>query len=124
MPLLDVTEVIVDPDFMDTMTYTRNTQVPIGNGRYENQQVTLPAAGVITMDRGSIINRIEAGSYVDGSILIHTLTRLRVKGAEFDSDSVTWNGTTYTVKSIGDYSRYGAGFIWAVCVPMQLSGGE
>lgn len=123
MPLLDMTDVLLDPDFLDTtLVYTRQTQVDIGHGRVRDDQVAAPFAGVVSMDAGAILNRLPEGSYVSGSILIYTLTRLRMKGTGVDADLVDWHGARYRVTNMGDYSGYGAGFVWAICEPLNLPG--
>ena len=123
MPLLDMTDVLLDPDFLDTTpTYTRQTQVDAGHGRVTNDQTVLPFAGVFTMDAGSIMRRVPEGSYVTGSILIYTLLQLRVAGDDVDADLVTWHGAVYRVTHRGDYTGYGQGFVWVIAEPMKLAG--
>lgn len=123
MPLLDMTDVLLDPDFLDSsLVRTMQTQVDVGHGRVRNGTVTSPFAGVVSMDEGSIMMRVAEGEYVKGSMLIYTLERLRIKGADVDADLVDWHGSRYRVTSTGDYTGYGQGFIWAVCEPLTLAG--
>lgn len=123
MALLDVSDVLTDPDFTDaTLVCARNTQTVGSNGRATDASQSIKFAGVVTMDKGAILNRVAEGSYVDGSILIHTKFLLRMNGANVDADVVTRKGKPFTVTAIGDYSDYGRGFVWAVCEPVRLAG--
>lgn len=123
MPLLDMTDVLLDPDFLDTsLVRVTQTQVDAGHGRVTNAQVTTPFAGVVSMDAGAIMRRVPEGEYVTGSIMIYTLTRLGIKGDDKDADLVDWHGTRYRVQNVGDYSGYGAGFVWAICNPLKPAG--
>lgn len=123
MPLLDMSDVLSDPDFLDnTLVLTRQTQVDTGHGRVRNESATMPFSGVVSMDAGSIARRVPEGQYVTGSILVYTVTRLRLKGDDVDADLVDWHGTRYRVEHLGDYTGYGAGFVWAVCEPLKPAG--
>lgn len=123
MPLLDVTDILFDPDFADTLTCIRQTQTVGDDGIASNATQTVSFVGVVTADSGKELARLAAGSHVSGSILVHTVFRLTNGGPNgIDSDHVVWNGDEYIVTSINDYSTYGAGFICASCDLLPLSG--
>lgn len=123
MPLLDVSDILLDPDFVDlTLVCVRQTQSVDANGRASNAQTTIPFSGVVTMDRGSIMNRVAEGAYISGSILIYSQFNLQMAGSAVDSDLVNWHGEQYTVMNVGDYSAYGVGFTWAVGQPIKPAG--
>ncbi len=120
MPLLDVSDLLTDPDFVDlTLVCTRQAQTIGTDGRATNTGAAIPFGGVVTMDRGSILNRVAEGSYVTGSILIYTKLSLRMSATGNDADLIAWHGDTFVVVSVGDYSAWGAGFVWAVCEPLK-----
>ncbi|UGA37951.1 hypothetical protein JOS77_29125 [Chromobacterium haemolyticum] len=126
MAHLDVTDVLLDPDFMDTGLNCIRTQLTTGsNGRDTSTQTTTPFFGVITSDRGDILDRLAGAERVVGSITIHTPFRL-VDGRDpgITADIVTWKGNHYTVSNVNDYSHFGKGFICASCEPISLSGGS
>ncbi|WYX08221.1 hypothetical protein WJ973_23650 [Achromobacter xylosoxidans] len=122
MPLLDVTEVLLDPDFLDTsLVCTRQTQTTNEYGEAVNAQEAIPFSGVVTSDQGDILDRIAEGSRIKGSILICTKFTLIPGTAGRDADLVTWQGRQYTVSNVNDYTTYGPGFVEAVCdlIPLQ-----
>lgn len=124
MALLDVTEVLLDPDFMDMgLVCKRSTQTVGDNGRATNAQSSTPFAGVVTSDKGDILERIAGGERKKGSITIHTMFRLTAgDGEDIIADVVTWQGRDYTVAHVNDYSHFGSGFVAASCDLLPLAG--
>lgn len=125
MAFLDVTDVLLDPDFMDTgLICNRMTQTVGTDGRATNAVTAILIDAVVTSDRGDILHRNADGSRIIGSITLHTPFRLRDGGPDgrADADEVVWDGTTYTVVNVNDYSHFGRGFICATCDLKPLSG--
>ena len=122
-PLLDVSELLTDPDFVTTgIICTRNAQTVGENGIAVNAQTTTRFSGVVTNDKGDLLERMAAGERIKGNITIHTRFQLRDGGAGYSADIVTWNGSQYTVSMVLDWSTYGRGFIVATCDLLPLSG--
>lgn len=123
MALLDVVDVILDPDFMNTgLICNRMTQTVDERGRAVNAVTPIPFAAVVTSDQGDILQRLAEGSRIVGSILVHTTLRLRDGGDGADADEIVWSGRTYTVAKVNDYSHFGRGFVCAACDIKPLSG--
>lgn len=124
MAQLDVTEILLDPDFMDTGLVCKRSVQAIGdNGRATNVVTSTPFAGVVTSDKGDILERIAGGERKKGSITIHTMFRLTAgSGEESIADVVTWQGRDYTVANVNDYSHFGSGFVAASCDLLPLAG--
>lgn len=124
MPFLDVTEVLLDPDFFDSLVCTRNVQTVGDDGLAANVDTDTPFIGVVTSDSGDVLVRLATGSRVKGSILVVTKFRLLEGAPGIDADVVTWDGSRYTVTTVNNYSRYGAGFVEAYCdlIPIQGAG--
>jgi len=123
MPFLDVTDVILDPDFLDTtLTFSRNTQTVGNDGNAVDTPTTTPFFGVVTSLNGSVLQRVAEGSHVEDTITIHTPARLIAGQAGFDADIVNWSGLQWTVTNVNSYSTYGRGFVAATCTQKPLSG--
>jgi hypothetical protein len=123
MALIDVSEVLMDPDFMDSMTCTRYMQTVPATGMAVNTSTTSIFYGVVTSGSGDILDRIATGERVKGSIVIHTTFRLRDgSGASQTADMITWKGSNYIVSTINDYSHFGRGFVSALCDLKPLAG--
>ncbi|HET6804880.1 MAG TPA: hypothetical protein VFH59_05485 [Frateuria sp.] len=123
MPLLDVSEVLLDPDFADSLVCTRQSQTVGNDGMAVNTTTDTDFVGVVTAASGNNLVRTPEGAYTKGDICIITTYRLRASATgDGMADVVTWNGTRYTVTQVNDYSRYGSGFVWAVADIIPLGG--
>lgn len=123
MAWLDVTDVLTDPDFMDAgLTCNRMAQAVGDDGRAANAVTQTRFAAVVTSDKGDILHRNADGSRIIGSITLHTPFRLTDGAAGRDADEIVWQGRTYTVVSVNDYSHFGRGFVCATCDLKPLSG--
>jgi hypothetical protein len=123
MALLDVSDITLDPDFVDPLVCFRNTQTVDDNGLATDTPTSTRFYGVVTNDQGDILKRFPEGSYVTGSIMVHSRFPLTAGKDGVDADTVQWNGDMYTVFNIANWTTYGAGFTAALCTPVKLSGG-
>ncbi|WP_413510838.1 head-tail adaptor [Serratia liquefaciens] len=130
MPLLDVTEVLLDPDFADpSLICRRQTQTTDDDNFPINTPHEIPFSGVVTVDRSLEARRMAAGQNINGAILIVTQFRLTQgsksinDGPNLDADLVVYNGGLYRVTFVDPYTRYGAGFVQAHCELMGQEGG-
>jgi galactose-6-phosphate isomerase len=123
MAQLDVSEILLDPDFTDSLVCARNTQTVDDDGIATDATVSTPFVGVVTNDLGDILKRFPEGSYVTGSIMVHSRFPLTAGRDGIDADRVQWKGDMYTVFNIANWTTYGAGFTAALCTPVKLSGG-
>lgn len=123
MPLLDVSQVLADPRFQDnTLVRIRNTQTVGSDGIASNSTASASFSGVVTQATGDQLIRTDGGSYISGSILVHSTFPLSAGAAGQDADVIAWRGRNYTVKDVADWSDYGRGFTCATCEPLALSG--
>jgi len=124
MPFLDVTEVLLDPDFCDTsLVCHRQIQTTDAHNFPVNTPQDIPFSGVVTVDRALEARRMEAGQTIGGAILIVTQFRLTQGQPGLDADVVTYQGRDYRVTYVDPYTAYGAGFVQAHCELMNFDGG-
>lgn len=130
MPLLDVTEVLLDPDFADpSLICRRQIQTTDDDNFPINTPQEIPFSGVVTVDRSLEARRMASGQNINGAILIVTQFRLTqgrksaADGPNLDADLVVYNGGLYRVTFVDPYTRYGAGFVQAHCELMGQEGG-
>lgn len=115
MPLLDVSDILYDPDFADTLTLTRGVQTVGSNGRTTMAETTSTIIGVVTSNSGDILKRFPDLARVEGSVMVTTPTVLQIADGSTIADRLAWRGSDYTVTAVNDYSSYGAGFVIALC---------
>lgn len=122
MPYTDVNDAMSDPDFYDSLICTRTTNAVGSGGLTAGTQTTIPFFGVVTADRGALLERTADGSRIMGSISVVTATFLTAGNVQYAADQVTWNGRQYVVSHVNDYSRYGRGFYEATCDLLPITG--
>lgn len=124
MPTLDVSDVLLSPEFLDTnLWYRRNVQSVDADGVASNVATRQQFGGVVTVDRSLEARRMEAGQVIAGAILVVTQTRLISGKTELDADVVEYAGADYRVTFVDPYTRYGAGFVQAHCELQPFDGG-
>lgn len=122
-PLLDVSDVLLDPEFCDTtLTCTRGATTANDQGIGVASEATVPFSGVVTSDKGVDLARDPIGEHGTGSITVITRFPLRSSGTGVTADIVKWNGKSYTVVKVNDYSTYGVGFTECICDLLPLAG--
>lgn len=124
MPFLDVTEVLLDPDFVDmSLVCHRQVQTVDEDNFPVNTPQDIPFSGVVTVDRSLEAKRMASGQSIGGAILIVTQFRLTQGQPGLDADVVTYMGRNYRVTFVDPYTAYGAGFVQAHCELMEFDGG-
>lgn len=124
MPLLDVTDVLFDPDFCDTNLWvTRRSQAVDDDGFAKDTDSKTRFSGVVTVDRSLENRRMQAGQVIGGAILVVTTERLTQGQTGRDADVVTYQNRDYRVTFVDPYTAYGAGFVQAHCELLPFDGG-
>jgi hypothetical protein len=122
MPSFDVSDILLDPEWMTTnLVCVRSTETVGANGIGVETIKNTTFAGVVTSDQGDVLSRLEGSSRTAGNVLIHTRFVLRESHEGNAADMVIWNGVKYTVSKVNDYSSYGRGFVAATCDLLPMS---
>lgn len=120
MPLLDVSEIILDPDLADLFVLVRRNETISAKGRSEVAEVLLPdQVGVFCAATPDDLQRLPEEQRTSRAFSLVTKTRLRASGIGFQPDVVRWAGVDYTVAVLDLYTRYGEGFVQAIVVSMN-----
>lgn len=123
MPNLDVSDVLLDPDFMtNDLVCNRQTVIMENNGRPQSTLLSTPFSGVVTTNSGLNMDRREDGTLIKGAINIHTQFALTSGDASSKADEIIWKGKTYIVSQVLNNQHYGNGFVKAICELKPLSG--
>lgn len=116
MPLLDVADVLFDPDFADVFDVVRYAESVNERGRSVRSEMPLRnISGVIQNVSELSLQRLPDGARLANTIEIHTTFALTSGVGGQDADEVIFQGATYTVTDVADWSRYGVGYYRALC---------
>jgi len=123
MPTLDVTDVLLSPEFCDEICYIRRKEVLPANGRVVVSAYNLETLGVIFI--GTLGNDPQEADQQHASnwINVHSIVRLLDVAKGYQPDLVKYNDQTYIVRKAYNWSRYGVGFFAAECELQDLTSG-
>lgn len=119
MPALDVSELLLDPDFAEPLTIQRRVDNVRPNGRNAiawNTVFPAPYGVVLPKDTalaGNELERAPDGQYRGAALTVHTKFRLRGPSPGYQPDVMVWEGDPYVCTLVNNYSHYGAGFVQA-----------
>ena len=120
MPLLDVSDIVDDPDFADRFTVVRRKETVDTHGRATVvEQLFKKVVGVVTMGSPNDLDRRE--DYQNFTRSITVVTRFAVQGvvAGYQPDLIEWRGTRHLVKHVAPYPQFGRGFYQVECSSMN-----
>lgn len=120
MPLLDVSEVLTDPDIATTFDVRRRAETVGTNGRSATSDTLFRnVVGVVTAIGPSDLERADGYQVTPRRISVVTKFRLRGEVTGFQPDVVVWRGSNYLVKAVDPYPQFGNGFVQAECSSMD-----
>ena len=116
MPGIDVSDVLMDPDFFDLVTVTRYSESVSADGI----SITTPTVmsnipmTVVATSPAELIRR-DDGTMQTQNITVVTTFRLQdATIAGYQPDQITIDNTIFVVKQVLPFSRFGAGFVEAI----------
>ena len=126
MASIDVTDVLLDPDFVDPITVTSITRTIGTNGRAVDTVGTPVNVVAVVLPVAQKLILQSDGALRDGAIEIYTTFAINggVKTSDSASqqpDIVTWHGRDYVVASVEDYTAFGAGWWHATANLQQIN---
>ena len=122
MAFLDISDILLDADFCDTgIVCMRNTEVVDIHGHAVITSSSTTFTGVVTNNNGDILQRKAAGEHTSGNINVRTSFPLQDGTEGRTADTIMWQGRTYTVGNVKDFSNFGKGFVVAICDLLPLS---
>lgn len=121
MPVLDVSDVVLDPLFVEAVTVTRNSVTVSTTGRNISVASTFNIYGVVNIGTLEKIKRNPEEEHTSNFITIHTKTKLYDVVDGFLPDTVSWGGNNFVVIKVNKWNHYGAGFYAVECEMTDLT---
>lgn len=105
--MIDVSEVITDPDFAQTYVVHRQA----GNwekGRWvRSDEIPIKVIGVVTVADAKTLEQLPEGDRVTGLMCFYATQELFETREEGTSDQLEWRGERYRLKRVFPYGDYG-----------------
>ncbi len=113
MALIDVSELMVDPDFVNQFSIIHRTANVNDSGENVITENTVSAIGSIQAGNGDTLKRLPEAARKEKAITAYTKTELRADNCGGYSDIIVWQNQRYQVLIITPWGNYGAG--WYMC---------
>lgn len=122
MALIDVSDLLRDPDFTNVVTLIRRSVAINQHG--ENVITELPCliTAVVQGNNTETLEKLPEGARLSDAITVHYRGTLTAETPDGYADVIVWQGRRYQVRDVTeDYQNYGAGFTKAICVLEAVS---
>lgn len=124
MPDIDVTEILSDSDIAGVpFVVVRREEVVNVHGESELVETRIDAVGSVQPTGDNSLVREEAYQTQAKTLKVVTTFLLRgeskAAGRSYQPDLVLWQGDYYLVRTVEDYSQYGAGMVDAECTSVD-----
>jgi len=116
MALIDVSELLTDPDFTNTVTLIRRSSTINTFG--ENTMIETPSTITVVVQGGNTesLERVPEGARLSDLIEVYYRGQLTVESPGGYADIIVWQGKRYQVfEVVEDFMNYGAGFTKSIC---------
>lgn len=120
MATLDVSDVLLCPEFTDNYIIHRSVETISSNGRPVSTITGLPSFGVVCMASAGDLKRYPELQMLERVLSIVTKTRLQSAVSGAQPDIIQWRGDNYVVKAIDPYPQYGQGFYQVIAASIDL----
>lgn len=116
MARIDVSELMVDPDFVDTVSIF--TRVPTVNsfGEMTLQESCIQTVGSVQPASGRVIQRLPESLRVANLSSFWIKGKLTATAPGKYTDILVFKGYRYQIQTIFDWSNWGEGYCEGVCV--------
>lgn len=104
---MDMADVLLDPDFLVDFPIIRSVESVDARGRTQSSASEIPAQGVIHPATEEELKILPEAQRVEEVIAVYTATRLTAGDDTHGADRVGWQGGTYKVLKVMDYSQFG-----------------
>lgn len=121
MANIDISELMFDPDFVDSFCVIRGVQQIDADGRAQTlQPIRTDAFGSVQPASGRTMQFFPELVRTDGVIEIYTVYGLQIETDGAAADEVLWRGKTYVVTHIDDVNNF-SGFVHAIATLKNLN---
>lgn len=118
MANIDVSDVLLDPDFVSSVTLIRRSANVDGHGENVLTETVLPNQLMSVQGaKGEVLERMPEGARLTDIITVFYRGELTTEADNGYGDVIVWNGKRYQVKEVPqNFMNFGAGFTVADCL--------
>jgi hypothetical protein len=122
MALIDVSDLLNDPDFVNEFTVVRRTSTVNDFGENIIGDTNICAIGSIQAGNGDTLRRLPEAARKENAITVYTKTELKAdNNSNGYSDIIVWKNQRFQVLVISPWGNYGAGWYQCDCIMEKAS---
>lgn len=118
MANIDVSDLLLDPDFVSTVTLIRRAAAVNGHGENELTETAVPNQLMSVQGaKEESLMRMPEGARLTDIITVYYRGQLTAEAENGYGDVILWNGKRYQVKVVpNNFMNFGAGYTMADCL--------
>lgn len=121
MANIDVSDLMVDPDFVNKFEIVRRLAAINDFGEAVFTESSFPIIGSVQAGDGATLKRLPEGAQLEDTKTIYSKTQLRANVPGGYSDIVIWKCKRYQVLTVMPWENWGAGWYRCDCVMEKAS---
>ena len=122
MALIDVSDLLRDPDFTNVVTLIRRAVAVNEHGENVMTETPCYITAVVHGDNTETLDKLPEGARLSDVITVYYRGALTAERPGGYADIIVWQGKRFQVKEVAeDFMNYGAGFTKALCVLEAVS---
>lgn len=121
MSRVDVSQLLVDPDFVDSITLL--TRIPLVDGHGENRLKDIPreSVGCVQPADFKTVKKLPEALQIENVMSFWFKGVITVNGPKRYPIVLIFRGVRYQVQTVADWSTWGAGWSEGTCVAEGLA---
>lgn len=117
MAMIDVSALMLDPDFTNTVTLIRRAVFVSSVGETVLVETPITIVAVVSSGKAEVLERMPTGARLSDVIAVYYQGELRAESPGGYADVIVWNGKRYQVHEVPEqYMNFGAGYTMAHCL--------
>jgi hypothetical protein len=122
MALIDVSDLLRDPDFTNVVTLIRRASVVNQHGENVLTETSCSIVASVQGLNTADLERVPEGARLHDLITVYYRGDLQAESVNGYADVIVWRGHRYQVRTVDEeFMNFGAGFTRAICSMEEVS---
>lgn len=121
MANIDVSELMIDPDFVDPVVLVHRTPTVSNLGENSLQEITVATVGSVQPASGQTIQRLPDAMRVGDVNSFWVRGEIVSDGNCQYPDLIQYKGVAYAVQTVNNWTNWGGGWSVGTCIRQRIS---
>jgi hypothetical protein len=120
---IDVSDLLLDPDFVDAITVIHRTATVDQYGVNQIVETAVPSYGCVQPASGESVQRLADALQSSDISSFWVQGRIIADATSSYPDIIVWQGNRFQVQLVNDYMNYGRGYTQGICTRERITSG-